>query len=137
MAGLPPVSLGAIILTAFAAAFFLRRLLERRVVTSADGVSQPKRQFLLDFSLSFGAGVIGAALNIVVHGFPELSTLSLIYGTAIYGFFIALDMALARERTVILNALAQNIAIYEKNFGPIRVDFEPPRPEAGAPVRPN
>jgi hypothetical protein len=37
----------------------------------------------------------------------------------------------------LLNALAQNIAIYEKNFGPIRVDFEPPRPDAGAPVRPN
>lgn len=37
----------------------------------------------------------------------------------------------------LLNALAQNIAIYEKNFGPIRVDFEPPRPEPGAPVRPN
>ncbi len=37
----------------------------------------------------------------------------------------------------LLNALAQNIAIYEKNFGPIRVDFEPPRPEAGGPVRPN
>ncbi len=37
----------------------------------------------------------------------------------------------------LLNALAQNIAIYEKNFGPIRVDFEPPRPDTGAPVRPN
>jgi sigma-B regulation protein RsbU (phosphoserine phosphatase) len=111
MAGLPPVRLGAIILSAFAAAFFLRRLLEKRVVTSADGVLQPKRQYLLDFSLSLGAGVIGAALNIVIHGFPALSTLSLIYGTAIYGFFIALDMALARERTVILNALAQNTVL--------------------------
>ncbi|MBK8595768.1 MAG: DUF3467 domain-containing protein [Holophagales bacterium] len=37
----------------------------------------------------------------------------------------------------LLNALSQNIAIYEKNFGPIRVDFEPSRPEPGAPVRPN
>ncbi|MBK6405589.1 MAG: DUF3467 domain-containing protein [Holophagales bacterium] len=37
----------------------------------------------------------------------------------------------------LLNALAQNIAIYEKNFGPIRVDFEPSRPEPGTPVRPN
>jgi phosphoserine phosphatase RsbU/P len=107
MAELPPVSLGAIILTAFAAVFFLRRLLEKCVVTSADGASQPKRQFLFDFSLSLGAGVIGATLNIFVHGFPGLSTLSLIYGTAIYGFFIALDMALARERALILNALAQ------------------------------
>ncbi len=108
MAELPPVSLGAIILAAFAAAFLLRRFLEKRVVTSADGVSQPKRQFLFDFSLSLGAGVIGAVLNIVFHGFPALSTLSLIYGAVIYGFFIALDMALARERTLILNALAQN-----------------------------
>jgi hypothetical protein len=55
--------------------------------------------------------VTGAALNIVIHGFPALSTLSLIYGTAIYGFFIALDMALARERAVILNALAQNTVL--------------------------
>jgi len=37
----------------------------------------------------------------------------------------------------LLNALAQNIAVYEKNFGPIRVDFEPPRPEGGTGVRPN
>jgi sigma-B regulation protein RsbU (phosphoserine phosphatase) len=111
MAGLPPVSLGANILAAFAAIFLLRRLLEKRVVTSADGVSQPKRQFLFDFSLSLGAGAIGAALNIVIHGFPALSTLSLIYGTAIYGFFIALDMALACERTLILNALAQNTVL--------------------------
>jgi hypothetical protein len=70
MASLPPVRLGAIILTAFAAAFLLRRLLEKRVVTSADGVLQPKRQFLLDFSLSLGAGVIGGGLNFVIHGFP-------------------------------------------------------------------
>ena len=34
-----------------------------------------------------------------------------------------------------LKALAQNIEIYEKSFGPIRVDFEPPRPDAGP--RPN
>ena len=36
-----------------------------------------------------------------------------------------------------LNALAQNIALYEKSFGVIRVDFEVPRPDAGPAVRPN
>ena len=35
----------------------------------------------------------------------------------------------------LLNALAQNIAVYEKTFGTIRVDFEAPRPDAGP--RPN
>jgi hypothetical protein len=37
----------------------------------------------------------------------------------------------------LLNALAQNIALYEKSFGAIRVDFDAPRPESGALVRPN
>lgn len=35
-----------------------------------------------------------------------------------------------------LHALSQNIALYEKNFGPIRTDFEPPRVVA-EPPRPN
>jgi len=37
----------------------------------------------------------------------------------------------------LLNALAQNIALYEKTFGPIRTDFEPARADVAAPVRPN
>lgn len=39
----------------------------------------------------------------------------------------------------LLNALAQNVAVYEKTFGTIRTDFDPapaPPPVAG-PVRPN
>ncbi len=115
MAQLPPVTLGAIILTAYAAIFWLRRLLEKRVVTSADEVSQPKRQFLFDLSLSLGAGVIGAVLNFVLFGFPLHSAFNLISGTVIYGFFIALDMALARERTVILAALAQPAVLPPQN----------------------
>jgi len=37
----------------------------------------------------------------------------------------------------LLNALAQNIALYEKTFGPIRTDFEAPRADVLAPVGPN
>lgn len=39
----------------------------------------------------------------------------------------------------LLNALAQNVALYEKTFGAIRTEFEPTRPEAAppAPGRPN
>ncbi len=39
----------------------------------------------------------------------------------------------------LLNALAQNVALYEKTFGAIRTDFETARPEAAppAPGRPN
>lgn len=108
MAELPPVSLGVHILAGYAAALALRRPLETRMVLTADDVRQPKRQFVFDFLLGMAAGLLAAALNIAVHGFPPASTLGLIYGVLIYSFFIALDMSLARERTIILDALARN-----------------------------
>jgi len=37
----------------------------------------------------------------------------------------------------LLSALAQNVALYEKNFGTIRTDFDAPRDERGDAVRPN
>jgi hypothetical protein len=37
----------------------------------------------------------------------------------------------------LLSALAQNVALYEKNFGAIRTDFEPPRDERGNTIPPN
>ena len=108
MAELPPVSLGVHIFAAYAVALCLRRPLENHWVMVADEVSQPKRQFVFDFLLGLAAGLLAAALNVMVHGFPPLTTLSLVYGVLIYSFFIALDMSLARERAIILNALAQH-----------------------------
>jgi len=83
MAELPPVSLGVHIFAAYAAALGLRRLFENRWVRVADEVSQPKRQFVFDFLLGLMAGLLAAFLNIAIHGFPTLSTLSLIYGVLI------------------------------------------------------
>jgi len=108
MAELPPVSLGVHIFTAYTVVLILRRPLENRWVRVADEVSQPKRQFVFDFLLGLAAGLLAASLNVAIHGFPALSTISLIYGVLIYSFFIALDMSLAREREIILSALAQN-----------------------------
>jgi sigma-B regulation protein RsbU (phosphoserine phosphatase) len=108
MAELPPVSLGVHILAAYATVLILRRPLEKRVVETADEASQPKRQFVFDLMLGLAAGLLAASLNIALHGFPAPSALSLIYGVLIYSFFIALDMSLARERGIILNALAKN-----------------------------
>ena len=108
MAELPPVSLGVHIFAAYLVVLALRRPLEKRWVTVADEVTQPKRQFVFDFLLGLAAGLVAASLNVMVHGFPAPSTLSLIYGVLIYSFFIALDMSLARERAIILSALAEH-----------------------------
>ena len=109
MAELPPVRLGVHILAAYAAVLALRRPIERRWVTSAKEVSQqPIRQFVFDLLSGLMAGLIASAQNAAFYEFPAGSLLSLIFGSVIYGFFIALDMSLDRERTVIRNALRQN-----------------------------
>jgi len=108
MAELPPVKLGVNILAAYGTILILRRPLENRCVTSARAESQPIRQFIFDLLSGLSAGLLAALLNAVFFGFPPGSLLSLIYGSVTYSFFIALDMSLARERTVILEALARN-----------------------------
>jgi len=108
MAELPPVRLGVHILAAYGAVLVLRRPLETRWVTSAEDVAQPVRQFFFDLAAGLSAGLLAAMLNRIFFEFPAGSLLSLIAGAFIYGFFIALDMSLARERTVIRKALAQN-----------------------------
>ncbi len=108
MASLPPVTLGVIILSAYAAALIVRTLFMRRIVLVAPAVAQPKRQFTLDFVLSLFAGVAAAVWNMAFLGFPVVSGLSLIIGSLVVGFFLALDTALARERAVISQAIARD-----------------------------
>ena len=62
MATLPPVTLGAHILAAFAIALSLRPLLEKRWVTSAEEILQPVRQFELDQSLGAVAALCARAV---------------------------------------------------------------------------
>lgn len=99
------MTLGAIIFGAFAAAAFLRPHLERPVVQQAPVPVQPKRQIILDVSLCLLAGIIAAAVNTFMFDFPPASALSLLFGCFVVGFFIAIDMALNRERRNILTAL--------------------------------
>ena len=56
-------------------------------------------------SLCLLAGVIGATVNTIWYDFPSDSAISLLFGCVVVGFFIAVDMALERERRNILMAL--------------------------------
>ena len=49
--------------------------------------------------------MIGATFNTIMFDFPPASALSLLFGCVVVGFFIAIDMALDRERHNILMAL--------------------------------
>ena len=104
METLPPVILGAIITGAFVLIAALRRPLVGYFVLKEPISSQPKRQFFLDLSLCLLAGLMAATFNTITFGFPAASAVSLIFGCTVAGFFIAIDMALNRERRTILDA---------------------------------
>ncbi|UCG19982.1 MAG: SpoIIE family protein phosphatase [Deltaproteobacteria bacterium] len=111
METLPPVLLGVSLLIPFAAALAVRTPLTRLFVLSAPPVAQPKKQFLLDFNLCLTAGFAVVVYNTLVHGFPAASGISLMLGCAVVGFFLGMDMALARERKVIYDALTEERAL--------------------------
>lgn len=106
MAGMPPLLLGAILLVPFLAARLVRVPLERRVVLNAPAGERARRQFRMDFLLFLAIGTAVMAFNALAFGFPWVgSGMKLVLGCTLAGFFAALDMALSREREVILAAL--------------------------------
>jgi sigma-B regulation protein RsbU (phosphoserine phosphatase) len=108
METLPPVLLGVSLLIPFTAALALRRPFENRFVVSQPRIVQPRKQFFFDFTLCLTAGFAVVVYNTSAHGFPAASGISLILGCAVVGFFLSMDMALARERKVIHDALAED-----------------------------
>lgn len=101
MNALPPVTLGAIIFGASAAALAPRPLLERALVEPRDIFTQPRAQFLLDFALGLAAGSLAASFNSLVLDFPLFSGVKLWTGMAAVAFFLALDCAISRQRRII------------------------------------
>ena len=106
MAAMPPVKLGAILFVAYAAVLISRGPLVKRFVLPAADTLQPRRQFTLDLFLSLMAGILASIYNMLVLEFPVTSSLSLLVGCLMAGFFLALDTALAREREIISKNLA-------------------------------
>jgi sigma-B regulation protein RsbU (phosphoserine phosphatase) len=109
MAAMPPVELGAILFVAYTAALISRGPLVKRVVLPQVDALQPKRQFALDLLLSLMAGILASVYNMLVLGFPVTSTLSLLIGCLMAGFFLGLDTALEREREIIFKCLEMNM----------------------------
>jgi sigma-B regulation protein RsbU (phosphoserine phosphatase) len=113
MEALPPVRLGAFILAAYGIALTLRFPLQRRLVETAADERQPRRQFALDLGLGLMAGVTGGAMFHLWLDFPLGSSISLLIGTVVQGFFMGLDMSLARERSIISAALTSGASYHQ------------------------
>jgi len=107
MAAMPPVQLGAILLVSYGVAFVARGPLVKWYVPQADEADQPKRQFYIDLAVTLLAGVLASVYNMIFLAFPITSTLSLVVGCVMTGFFLALDTALEKEREIIAEVIAQ------------------------------
>lgn len=109
---MPPVLLGATLFAGFLIILILRKPLERLFVLSVVDTDQPKRQFLLDISICLVAAFCVVLFNKIFYNFPLIkSGGKLVLGCLVAGFFFSLDMALARERTVILEAVARDTSL--------------------------
>ena len=100
--------MGVIIPTGFLVALTLRRPLERYFILSRPDASQANHQLFLDFLLCLIAGLVIVAYLMAVYNIPAKNGLSVIIGYIVVGFFLSLDMALARERAVILEVLSRD-----------------------------
>ena len=118
------MALGVSIFVAYAVVYALRIPLEKRIVLSADILKQAKRQFLLDISLSMIAAGMVLFYNYCLHDFPVMkSGGSVVIGFLATGFFIALDMALARERIIIKEALEAGATVPPTRLYPMTRKF--------------
>lgn len=108
METMPPVILGAIVLTSFVFALALGALLRPRIVGRSPEISQPKRAFMLELGLCLFAGLLMNTYNMIFYAMPLINTSATMVGVAVAGFFIGLDSALARERYVIQAAMSRD-----------------------------
>ncbi len=104
---LPGATLAGVIFAGFALALALRFPLQNRLVLAAPPTGRAGRQFALDLGLCLAAGLGVAVFDRLAFGFPWLSGVKLLVGCLVLGYFLGLDLALARERQVILSALAE------------------------------
>ena len=106
---LTPLQLILPIIVALATSLLVRRLILPHYITPAKYQQQSLRVFLLEFMLFVASGLFLMAFNRIVYDFPWSSGLKLVLAMTTLGFFLAIDMSLAKERE--LSAL-----FWEKKF---------------------
>ena len=102
--------LGASILGAFTLAGLARGPLEGRWIKPVSKDRQPRRQFYMELGLAAAGAVFVIALNNIVFNLTVLrSGGSVLIGFLIFGIFTGIDMALSRERGLILESKANEV----------------------------
>jgi sigma-B regulation protein RsbU (phosphoserine phosphatase) len=100
------VTLGVIILISFLIALGIGIPYRINAIRGTPAVPRPRRIFVLELGLSLLAGILINTYNFIVYDLPFWSSVSMMIGCAVAGFFIGLDSALTQERKVIQESMS-------------------------------
>jgi HD-GYP domain-containing protein (c-di-GMP phosphodiesterase class II) len=91
------IGVAAPILIALSLQFFIRSLIDSRLISKSAYQKQSRLIFQYEFLLAVASGIGLTIFNRFYYGFPVESGLKLIVGFLLVGFFTALDLSLERE----------------------------------------
>lgn len=104
--GMPSGILRAYTGGSFAAALILRYFLLGRIIDASPLPAMANRQFFAEYALALSAGLFTFVLTHVFFSVPLYSGGLFFIGFVAFGFFIAVDMSLEKEREVIKTVIA-------------------------------
>ncbi|MGL1863198.1 MAG: adenylate/guanylate cyclase domain-containing protein [Pseudodesulfovibrio sp.] len=105
---------GSLVLITFILLVIARNRLQSRIVETVPLYDQPGRQFWFEFGLFSIFGFLLSLHNTIGLDFPiHESAPKVVLGFVVFGFFIGLDLALARERKNGEEIIRENISLPE------------------------
>ena len=122
--GVPSGMLGALTSLVFLIVFIIRFLILKKFVHRSPLIDQAKRQFFSEYGLVLLAGILMVFLDYFILSIPFVNGIVFLIGFIAFGFFIAIDMSLLKERSVIKNALENsNVIKVPQQFYPLTRKF--------------
>jgi HD-GYP domain-containing protein (c-di-GMP phosphodiesterase class II) len=95
---------GSFLFLCFLSAVGLRAFLLPKAVIAAAGDVQPRLEFMLDLGLYILAALATCVFAVLMLGSPIPNGIKVFVGVMSVGFFFSIDLALLRERDVVLEA---------------------------------
>ena len=105
---MPSGLLGVNTVTGFGLAYLARWGILKRFVHSADRMLGASRQFYCEYFCVLLAGSLSVVFNTYFYAVPFTGGISFYIGFLAFGFFIAIDMALEKERETIAWAIQED-----------------------------
>ncbi|MCF6248326.1 MAG: SpoIIE family protein phosphatase [Desulfobacula sp.] len=116
--------LGAYTSLGFVIVFVIRFFVLKKFIDRSDLINQAKMQFVSEYVMVLLIGILVIILNNVVFSVPFVNGIVFFIGFIAFGFFVAVDMSLEKERWVIQHALNNaDVINVPKQFYPLTRKF--------------